>query len=261
MIPLSDPDLRHAGKPYVTWALIAINVLVFLYQLTLNDVDQLRFTYRYGVVPAELTGQLELGRELFQWGRQVIPLDLTSPVPTWMTMFTSMFLHGGFMHLAGNMLFLWVFGDNVEYRFGHLKHLAFYLAAGVAAVWAQTLISSGSTVPMVGASGAIAGVLGAYLLLFPYSRITTLVIMGFIFVTRLPAVLLLGFWVVLQAFNGLGSLTPNSPAGGVAYFAHLGGFAVGLAVVAGYRLLRSEPLLPRRRRGPALYWRGRELDQ
>ena len=171
-----------------------------------------------------------------------------------------MFLHGGFMHLAGNMLFLWVFGDNVEYRFGRIQFLAFYLGAGIAAVWAQTLVSSNSTIPMIGASGAIAGVLGAYLLLFPFSRVTTLVIMGLIFVTRVPALLLLGFWVALQVFSGIGSLVPNSPAGGVAYFAHLGGFAAGLAVVTAYHLLRGEPLIPRRPR-PTLYWRGREIDQ
>ena len=258
MIPLSTQDLPRSGRPYVTWALIAVNLLVFLYQLTLNDVDQLRFNYRYGVVPAELMGNLTLGNELVSWGRRTIPLDLTSPVPTWMTMFTSMFLHGGFMHLASNILFLWVFGGNVEHRFGHVRFLAFYLAAGIAAIWAQTLASSGSIVPMIGASGAIAGVLGAYLLLFPFSRVTTLVFMGLVFVAQVRALLLLGFWAVLQVFSGIGSLVPDSPMGGVAYFAHLGGFVAGLVVVTIYHLVSGEPVLPRRPR-PALYWPGRQM--
>ena len=260
MIPLSDPDLRHGSRPYVTWALIAINVLVFLYQVLLNDIEQFRFAYRYGAIPAELTGATELGRELFRFGRQVMPLDLTSPVPTWATMITSMFAHGGFLHLGGNMLFLWVFGDNVEDRFGRVKYLAFYLASGMAAVGAQTLMDSESTAPMIGASGAIAGVLGAYLLLFPFSRVRTLIMFGFIFVTRIPAVLLLGVWGLLQVFSSVGSLGPASSGGGVAYFAHLGGFAAGLLVAASYRVLRKEPVWPRRQRTPSWYWQSNGDD-
>ncbi len=257
MIPLSDPDLRRQSFPYVTLALIAVNVVVFVYQLSLSSIDEFIFTYRFGVIPAELTGGLEFGQRLLITGagNAGIPVDLTSPIPTWGTMFSSMFLHGGFLHLAGNMVFLWVFGDNIEDRFGRLRFLAFYLAAGLAAAWAQTLINTESEVPMIGASGAIAGVLGAYLLLYPHSRITTLIFMGFIFVIRVRAVFLLGFWAFLQAFSSLGSLGAAA-TGGVAYFAHLGGLVAGLAVVAAYRLLRREPLWPARyphRRQPPLW--------
>ena len=246
MIPLSDPDLAHyRARPVVTTTLIALNVLVFLYMVGLNSVDQFVFTYRYGVIPAELTGGLDLGPVLL--GSQRIPVDLSSSVPTWATMFTSMFLHGGWMHLGGNMLFLWVFGDNVEHRFGHVRYLLVYLGTGLAAVWAQVLINTGSEVPMIGASGAIAGVLGAYLLLFPYSRVNTLLLLGFfIMFRRLPAVFLLGFWMLLQAFSGVGSLGVST-GGGVAYFAHIGGFAAGLAVVATTRLFRGERIWQPRR--------------
>ena len=188
MIPLNDPDLPRRTTPYVVYALLAANLLVFLYQLALDDLAEFIFTYRFGVIPAELTTGEEFG--MARVGRALV--DLTSPIPTWATMFSSMFVHGGFMHIAGNMLFLWVFGDNVEDRFGHAKFLVFYLLAGVAAVWAQVLVDPGSEVPMVGASGAIAGVLGAYLLLFPFSRIHTLIILGFIFHVRLPALVLIG---------------------------------------------------------------------
>ena len=243
MIPLSDPDIRRHTTPYVTVALLAVNVLVFLYELSLNNLDEFLFVYRYGVIPAELMGQVELGLVRLLPSNQLV--DLSTPLPTWTTMFTSMFIHGGWLHLAGNMVFLWVFGDNIEDRFGHLRYLAFYLAAGIAAVWAQTLVNTGSETPMVGASGAIAGILGAYLLLYPHSRISTLIVVGFIFATRIPTMYLLGFWALLQAFNGLGALdTSPSTGGGVAYFAHLGGFAMGLSVIAAYRLIRREPLWP-----------------
>ncbi len=244
MIPLSDPDIRRHTKPYITVALMAVSIVVFLYALSLNELDEFIFTFRYGVIPAELTGRTELG--LVRLVPSQIVVDLSSPLPTWTTIFTSMFMHGGWLHLAGNMVFLWVFGDNIEDRFGHLRYLLFYLAAGTAAVWAQTLASPGSEVPMIGASGAVAGILGAYLLLFPHSRISTLFILGFIFSLRVPAYILLGFWFLFQAFNGLGSLgTSSSTGGGVAYFAHLGGFALGLGVLAAYRLLRREPLWPK----------------
>ena len=170
------------------------------------------------------------------------------------------------MHFGVNMLFLWVFGDNVEDRFGHLRYLLFYLAAGLAAVWLQIAIDTTSTVPTIGASGAIAGVLGAYLLLFPYSRIRTAVVFFFITIIRIPAFLLLGFWFLLQFFGGLGSLGPSSQTGGVAYWAHIGGFLLGIAVVIIYKLATSRSIWPGGPRGgPAeepdvpQYWRGRRL--
>ena len=243
MIPISDPDLRCRTTPYVTVGLFALNLLVFVYQLSLSNLDELVFTYKCGVIPAELTGSVAFGLTQLLPGGEVV--DLTSPISTWATMFSSMFLHGGFLHLAGNMVFLWVFGDNIEDRFGHLRYLAFYLAAGTAAVWAQTLASTYSQIPMIGASGAIAGVMGAYLLLFPHSRIPTLIILGFVFVVRLRAIYLLGVWTLIQAFNGIGSLG-IAGTGDVAYFAHLGGLVAGLAVAAAYRLVRREPIWPPR---------------
>ena len=159
-----------------------------------------------------------------------------------------MFLHGGFLHLAGNMLFLWVFGDNVEDRLGHVLFLLFYAATGAAAVWAQVVVDPASVVPMIGASGAIAGVLGGYLLFFPFSRVNTLFFVGLVFHARISAIWLIGGWGLLQLFSGVGSL---GASGGVAYFAHLGGLVAGVAAVALYKLFRREPLIRRRRRPPA----------
>jgi membrane associated rhomboid family serine protease len=153
-------------------------------------------------------------------------MDLPSPV---VTIFTSMFMHGGLFHIAGNMLYLWIFGNNVEDTLGHGRYLIFYLACGVAAAMAQTAVGPGSPIPMVGASGAVSGVLGAYLLLFPHAHVTTLIILGFFFrLVQIPAVIVLGFWIVLQVLNGLGSF---GASGGVAFFAHIGGFVAGLGLL------------------------------
>ena len=253
MIPLSDPDLHRRSSPYVTIALIAINVAVFLYELSLNSVQTEVFFYRWGLIPAELTSGDEFTR-LFA-GRAV--LDITSPLPAWGTVFTAMFIHGGFMHIAGNMLFLWVFGDNIEDRMGHVQFLIFYLACGVAATWTQVAFNMGGEVPNIGASGAIAGVLGAYLLLYPQSRINTLVMFVFITVVRLPALYLLGFWFLLQLFSGAGSLGPGAYAsGGVAYWAHVGGFVAGLLAIALYMRLRGEPIRRPHWRYPGGWRRG-----
>ena len=235
MIPINDPDIHRRERPLVTYVLVAINIVVWLYQsYVITDLDEFIFTFQFGVIPAELLRDVELGVERLRLGASIVTVDLSSPIPTWATMFSSMFLHGGFLHLAGNM----VFGDNVEDRFGRVRFLAFYLIAGVAAVFAQAIIDPESTVPMIGASGAIAGVLGAYLVLFPYSRVDTLFFVGLVFHARLAAVWLIGGWMLLQAFNG------------VAYFAHLGGFAAGLAVAVLYKLARREPIMVRRRRWP-----------
>ncbi len=238
MVPLSDPDNKRRCFPYVAAALQVANVLVFLYKLTLGDLGTFQFTYKFGVIPAELTGQSPLASEPVRIGGRLTQIDLASPIPTWATMFTSMFMHSGFMHIIGNMVFLWVFGDNVEDRMGHARFLLFYLAAGLAAVWAQTLVSLGSYVPMVGASGAIAGVLGAYLVFYPRSRINTLIWFGLITVIQMPAVVLIGIWAALQFFSGVGSLGIET-GGGVAYFAHIGGFVLGAGVALAVRLLWS----------------------
>ncbi|MDA0987585.1 MAG: rhomboid family intramembrane serine protease [Chloroflexi bacterium] len=261
MIPLSDPDVQRHSQPYVTMGIIAINAVVFLYELTLGDFGQTRFYYEWGLIPAKLTqGLSEFGQYCdgqivrTAFGNLVCQgtiVNMEAPNPAWVTVFTAMFIHGGLMHFAGNMLYLWVFGDNIEDRLGHGKYLAFYLTCGVAATWAQVAINTDSPVPTIGASGAIAGVLGAYLLLFPYNRINTLVIMYFIMVIRVPALFLLGFWFFLQNFfQGLWSL--GSTGGGVAYWAHIGGFASGILVIALYLKVTGQPVWPNARRFP---WR------
>ncbi|HLG59696.1 MAG TPA: rhomboid family intramembrane serine protease [Vicinamibacterales bacterium] len=203
MIPLRDV-IPSRTTPYVTIVLVVVNVLVFLYQLSLGElVNELVFDF--GLVPAGFS---------------------------WANVLTSMFLHGGFLHVAGNMLYLWIFGDNVEDRMGHGRFLAFYLLCGTAAALAQTMMVPDSPVPMVGASGAIAGVMGAYFVLYPRSRIVTLLPI-FIFwqIIEVPAILFLGIWFLMQLLSGVGSIataTGGEPAGGVAFWAHVAGFAAGL---------------------------------
>jgi len=231
--------------------LIGICAAVFIYELAIGSEAEL-FFYRFGLIPAELAHGADF-RVLVMPGAT---FDITSPIPNWATLFTAMFIHGDWMHFAFNMLFLWVFGDNVEDRFGHFRYLLFYLAAGVAAAWLQIATDTMSQVPTIGASGAIAGVLGAYLLLFPYSRIHTAVIFFFIVVVRIPALFLLGFWFLLQFAGGIGSLGPSTQTGGVAYWAHIGGFAFGIAVVIAYKLVTGQRLWPKRTE-PTRYWRGR----
>ena len=205
MFPLRDV-IPSRTTQYVTVSIIALNALVFLYQLALGpNVEQ--FVIYYGLVPAAFS---------------------------WVTVFTSMFLHGGFLHVAGNMLYLWIFGDNVEDRMGHGRFLVFYLLCGTAAALAQTITDPQSVVPMVGASGAIAGVMGAYFVLYPRSRILTLVfILFFIQLVEVPAIFFLGIWFVMQFLSGVGSIAraTGDPAGGIAFWAHVAGFAAGLSAV------------------------------
>ena len=245
MIPLHDPDLRLHTRPYVIYALIAVNVLVFLFQFPMSDLEEASFIWRFGLIPHELTSGEPFVTGRFDGFGEV---DINSPIPTWATIFTSMFLHGGFLHVAGNLLFLWVFGDNIENRFGRWRFITFYLGAGVVAALAQVLVNTDSEVPMIGASGAVAGVLGAYWLLYPRSRIHTLIFLGwFIFHRRLPAVYLIGFWAAYQIFLGLGSLA-SPDVGGVAYFAHLGGLTIGVIVGASSRLRAGWHETPRQYR-------------
>ena len=261
MLPIADSDLKTTSRPYVNLALIAICAVVFIYGQIIGGSERAILFYRYGVIPSELSQGLNYVA-LEVWGGHYV--DIATPFSNWVTIFTSMFIHGSWLHFLGNMLFLWVFGDNVEDRFGHFRYLLFYLAAGVAGVWLQIATSLTSENPMIGASGAIAGVLGAYLFLFPYSRIRTAVIFFFIVFVRIPAFLLLSFWFVLQFFGGLGSL-PSADSGGVAYWAHIGGFLTGIIVVIIYKLGTGQGLWPR---GPGggvnappevKYWRGRPL--
>ena len=218
MVPLSDDNPTRI-TPYVTYGLIAANTLVFLYELTLNPRLLDGFFRVWAIVPKELTGSFN-GAPAYQ------------PMPEWFTLVTSQFLHGGFLHVAGNMLFLWIFGNNVEDRLGHIKYLIFYIGCGVLAGLTQWYFSMGSNIPSLGASGAIAGVMGAYILRFPQAKVLTLLPLGILITTvRIPAFFFLGFWFVQQAFYGVTSL--DAPAnigmenGGIAYWAHAGGFVFG----------------------------------
>ena len=254
MYPLTDSDLTAHSRPVINLTLIGLCTIVFVYELVIGSSGRFIFFYQFGLIPAELAHGINYESLVTPAGT----FDITSPIPNWATMFTSMFIHGDWMHFAFNMLFLWVFGDNIEDRFGHLRYLLFYLAAGVAAVWLQIAVNTMSQVPTIGASGAIAGVLGAYLLLFPYSRIRTAIIFFFITFVRIPALYLLGFWFLLQFVGGIGSLGPSAQTGSVAYWAHIGGFVLGIGVVTLYKLATRQRLWPK---GPesTRYWRGRPL--
>jgi membrane associated rhomboid family serine protease len=223
MLPLKD-DVPSRSFPLFTVLLITANVSAFLYQLSLEfgDTGPARgaaaaFVMEFGAVPCRLTGMCPTA-------------EFPSPV---VSVFTSMFLHGGLFHIAGNMLYLWIFGDNVEDTLGHFRFLLLYLLAGVGAAMAQTVMSPESRIPMVGASGAISGVLGAYLFLFPHASILTLITFGFfIRFVQVPAVIVLGFWIVVQVLSGLISYgAASGQQGGVAWFAHIGGFAAGVVLL------------------------------
>ena len=231
MIPFNDrPDDRHRRTPYVTYSLIALNVLVFLYELALGP-DLETFILTFGVTPYEIVT-----------GQDVFP---TVPISPYVTLITSQFIHFGLLHIAGNMIFLWVFGDNVEDALGHVPFLLFYLFIGVIANLTQVLINPLSLVPAIGASGAIAGVLAGYLLLYPHAPVRTLLfVIPFVTVTWISAVFLIGFWFVLQLLSGVLSLGDiQAQTGGVAFFAHIGGFVAGAIVVGVYRLVRGGPVI------------------
>jgi membrane associated rhomboid family serine protease len=275
VLPLKDNN-PTARFPVITVALIVINVAVFIWQLnfpTDKQLDQVGFgaidqsSLEYGAIPYRITnpdtgdcavgavgtsqGQFEAGvvcpgtkdfDKAVAIGKedpQAEPITIDQAV-WWVTLLTSMFMHGGFLHIAGNMLFLWVFGNNIEDRLGRVRFLLFYLLAGLIAVYTQALIDTSSTAPTIGASGAIAGVLGAYALLFPKARVLTLIfIIFFVTLVEIPALILLAVWFILQFVPALGQVAVETGGGeGVAYFAHVGGFLFGLAV-AGVILLVS----------------------
>ena len=258
MLPIGDVDVQRSTTPYITYILICANIVVFLYELFIagslitDSIIVTQFFYKWGVIPAELThGENVRYLSLLVTDGTIVKrdiIDVGSPIHTSLTIFSSMFIHGGWLHILGNMLFLWVFGDNIEDRFGHVRFFVFYLAAGVAAVGAQVALNPDSQAPMIGASGAISGVTGAYLILFPLSRIRTLIMVGLIMVVHLPAILVLGIWFLLQAFQGVGSL--GEIGGGVAYWAHIGGFLIGMITAIAYKVAHREPLWPTRRRNP-----------
>ncbi len=216
MIPLHDDNPTRIS-PVVTMATIAACVLAFLWQMSLGGEGGQRAVYSLGVIPAVLFDRAELPPELVL-------------LPSEATVFTSMFLHGGIMHLAGNMLYLWIFGNNVEDSMGHARFVIFYLLCGVAAAVGQAWMHPDSQIPMIGASGAISGVLGAYLLLYPHARVLTVVPLGlYSQMVRLPALLVLGFWFVMQIFSS--AAAGGGEKGGVAWFAHIGGFIAGMVLI------------------------------
>ncbi len=231
MFPLRD-TIPHVRSPVVTAGLIIVNALVFLYELGVGTYGLDAVFYQWGIVPCSFTGTCPRIRT--PGGFVSMPLH-----PNYFTLLSSMFLHGGWMHIIGNMWSLWIFGDNVEDRMGRAGFLCFYLLSGLAAGALHIAFNSHSRLPTVGASGAIAGVMGAYLLLFPYARVVTLVpIFIFLQTIELPAVAFLGFWFLTNLLSGVGSLTAYAPAGGVAWWAHIGGFLVG--VLWAFPLRRQE---------------------
>jgi membrane associated rhomboid family serine protease len=212
-MPIGDDDTGRLSFPVVTILLIAVNVLVFLLQLGQGPHLE-QFVMKWSVVPLEYSRHADLPPEI--------------PYPYWATLFSSMFMHGGLMHLFGNMLYLWIFGDNVEDAMGKAKYLVFYLICGVAAAYAQILVDPQSQVPSLGASGAISGVLGAYLVLYPSRRVRVWTLRG---IAEMPAVFVIGIWILFQFLNGLGQIAQTEQTGGVAYAAHVGGFVAGLLLV------------------------------
>ena len=211
MFPIGDDDSSRRTVPLVTYVLIALNVLFFFVEQSGGDA----FILRWAFVPRRFSA---------------------NPAGDFPTLFTSMFMHAGWLHLGGNMLYLWIFGDNVEDRFGHIGFTIFYLLCGLAASFAQLAFSLGSSVPNLGASGAIAGVLGAYILLFPQGSVRVLQGQQ---VVQVPALIVIGLWILLQFFSGIGALSTTAESGGVAYMAHIGGFLAGLVLTFVFRGSRA----------------------
>jgi membrane associated rhomboid family serine protease len=209
MFPIGDDNSGERSFPVVTYALIALNVLFFLVELNGGD----SFIQQWSLVPRRF---------------------LANPAGDFPTVFTSMFMHAGWIHLLGNMLYLWIFGDNVEDSFGHAKFLIFYLLCGIAATLAQLVFTATSSVPNLGASGAIAGVLGAYIVMFPRGQVRVMMGRGII---PMPALVVIGFWIVLQFVSGIGSISQSAETGGVAYMAHIGGFIAGIVLTFVFRTL------------------------
>ena len=214
MFPIGDDDTGRRTFPAVTYGLIVLNILFFLVEMSGGEA----FIQQWSVVPRRL---------------------LANPAGDFPTIFTSMFMHAGWVHLLGNMLYLWIFGDNVEDAFGHVKFLLFYLLCGIAATFAQVVFTSTSNVPNLGASGAIAGVLAAYIVMFPRGQVRVMMGRGII---PMPALVVIGFWIVLQLVSGFGSITQSADTGGVAYLAHIGGFVAGLLLTFVFRATGTRQL-------------------
>ncbi len=212
MFPFKD-DNPTRTFPFITIGIIAINILVYIWEL-MSPAGEKYIVYNYGAIPSDL-----------------ISLEKTQRLHPALTIFSSMFLHAGLLHVGGNMLYLWIFGNNIEDRLGHFRFLLFYLVSGIIAAYSHAITSPASTMPMIGASGAVAGVLGAYILLFPHAKVHTLIFFGFfVQVVKIPALIVIGFWAIIQVVNGILSQRLIAQ-GGVAWFAHIGGFLVGLLTI------------------------------
>jgi len=232
LFPLSDDDRRITSTMWVTIILLVMNVAMYLYQ-TVNPAVIMSLA----LIPQELTSGEDLIGPM-AYGEDEM-MHLKGPSPLWLTLFTSMFMHGSWMHLGGNMLYLWIFGDNVEHRFGSFCFLIFYLISGLAATAAQVVLAPDSTIPNVGASGAISGIMGAYLILFPRNKVNVIFIIRII---SIPAFLVLGVWIGMQIFSGYKSLNNVGLTGGVAYGAHVGGFIAGvISGVIARLIMKEEP--------------------
>jgi len=215
LIPLKDDNPTYR-TPIVTYSIIAICVIIFILEITSSSYNNGQLFYSYGLIPAVFTGQATLPNEI-------------AGLPTEITLISSMFMHGGFMHLIGNMLYMWIFADNIEDEIGPIRFLIFYLLAGMAAALTQVYLNTSSTIPMIGASGAIGGVLGAYIVNHPKAKVLVLIPFGFFSqIIKIPALYVLGFWFVLQFIN---SSLSSSTGGGVAYGAHIGGFIFGVIAI------------------------------
>jgi membrane associated rhomboid family serine protease len=255
LFPIADENTDRRTTPFVNYVLIGINVLVFVFLQGLGSNE--KFTYAYSTVPKEII----TGRDFTTPNQrlehpvtgQVVEIPGLQPtlIPVWLTLITSMFMHGGIAHLLGNMLFLWIFGDNIEDRLGHVRYIVFYLVCGVLASLAHVFTTvafaasdASLLIPSLGASGAISGVLGGYLLLFPTKKV--MVVISW-FVTAVPAFIAIGLWFVFQIISGLGMLGSGSQAGGVAYAAHIGGFVAGLVLIKIFTIGRPASEYPPRR--------------
>ena len=220
MFPYKD-DNPSSTFPVVTITIIVLNIVVFILQI-LSGTDGRQIVYAYGAIP-----------------HNIVTMQTTQPIHPTLSLFTSMFMHGGLFHIFGNMLYLWIFGNNIEDRLGHVRFILFYLFCGIAAAVSHALITPSSTMPMIGASGAISGVLGAYLLFFPYARIHTVIFLGFFVQTiQIPALIVIGFWAIIQVVNGLTAQVVQNQ-GGIAWFAHVGGFIAGLFTIKLWQPRRS----------------------
>ncbi len=237
MFPIGDDNSDLVITPYVNYAFIAINVLVFVFLQGLGGNET--FTYAFSLVPKEITTGIDLvGPQSITVGEQTAQImHQNTPLPVYFNFISSMFMHGGFGHLFGNMLFLWIFGDNIENLIGHFRYIAFYLICGIAAALAQVVLGPDSIIPMLGASGAISGVLGGYMLLFPKRKVRALILRMY---TTVPAYVALGLWIGYQIV--LGYLTPSG-TGGVAYYAHIGGFIAGVALIKLFAIGKSPKVM------------------